>query len=883
MSAYPHQAYRGDDPFIFVSYAHDDADDVYDEIAALTEAGYRVYYDEGIHPGHTWHDDLAAAIERCTLFLIFVSESSIASRNCMRELTFALDRECEVLAVHLAKVELPPGAQLALGDRQGIFKHKFSPADYRARLLAALRGYLTPAEVRDGTESNDEVEARASADKRANPRSNPERSGARWTRAVLPVIVAAILVAAWLGWRELQARSEANALQEQARRDFVAAAQADEVFTAFRLERQLSHEYRESDEFQRLWNSVTSDVSLMVASEGAMVEFRPYGQESDPGSSWRDMGEAPIDGLVTLPTGTVEMRVSKPGFVTGRYAVQVPGPLAVEPGYEFFATPVTIELDPTGTIPDDMVRVPATDMPIWVARMAASARGGHQHAMPTFAVARREVSNADYQAFVDAGGYDEPSFWAGFDYRSKGSELSEADARAAFVDQTGEPGPAGWSLGRYPSGDGDLPVTGISWFEAMAYLRYEGRTMPTVHHWARFALGPYEGFARTTPSVSAASNFNQRDALSVHAERGLGPWGTYDAAGNVREWLYNASGDDALAGGASYVDYPTDADTLLRLDPMTRNAFVGVRGLMLLEPEPVPPELLAPVPLVMDDALAARTPYSDEAYEVLRYQFTADNRKHVGVEIEEIQRGDGWSIEEHVLAYDDDSRFRLYLMKPTRVRDRYQTVVYAPHGGAFVPGQTRDSVAFLLGHAEKAVRSGRLVVMPEWHDTITRWVPPAKDPSRNRNGPRLAALAWYQDTVDTLNYLDQLPMAATDEVVFMAESYGSSVFGVMLLALQPRFSGALIIGAGLIQQEIPPVLDSVHYAPRVTQPVLMINGIHDPVFPHEESQLPLYELLGTSETDKRMKTFEAGHYRYPEAALSREIASWLNEQLGSVD
>ena len=47
---------------MFVSYSHDDKAAVEQEITALAGRGIRVYYDEGIYPGHAWHEDLAHAV-----------------------------------------------------------------------------------------------------------------------------------------------------------------------------------------------------------------------------------------------------------------------------------------------------------------------------------------------------------------------------------------------------------------------------------------------------------------------------------------------------------------------------------------------------------------------------------------------------------------------------------------------------------------------------------------------------------------------------------------------------------------------------------------------------------------------------------------------------
>ena len=44
----PFPAYRGDDPYVFVSYAHPDGTIVYPELTRLDELGYNILYDEGI-------------------------------------------------------------------------------------------------------------------------------------------------------------------------------------------------------------------------------------------------------------------------------------------------------------------------------------------------------------------------------------------------------------------------------------------------------------------------------------------------------------------------------------------------------------------------------------------------------------------------------------------------------------------------------------------------------------------------------------------------------------------------------------------------------------------------------------------------------------------
>ena len=83
MSDLPFAAYRGAEPYVFVSYAHKDRQRVYDELRALHGDGLNIWYDEGISPGSRWSDELANAIDSATVFLVFLTPSSVASENCI--------------------------------------------------------------------------------------------------------------------------------------------------------------------------------------------------------------------------------------------------------------------------------------------------------------------------------------------------------------------------------------------------------------------------------------------------------------------------------------------------------------------------------------------------------------------------------------------------------------------------------------------------------------------------------------------------------------------------------------------------------------------------------------------------------------------------------
>ncbi len=138
----PFPAYQGDDPYIFVCYAHDDAEAVYAEITRLRGEGLNIWYDEGISPGSTWRDEVALALTQCSVFLYYVTARSVASINCLNEVNFCLSRERKILSVHLEETELPLGLELSLSAMQAIFRADHTSEAYQTKLLASLKSLL---------------------------------------------------------------------------------------------------------------------------------------------------------------------------------------------------------------------------------------------------------------------------------------------------------------------------------------------------------------------------------------------------------------------------------------------------------------------------------------------------------------------------------------------------------------------------------------------------------------------------------------------------------------------------------------------------------------------------------------------------------------------
>ena len=149
----PFAAYRGDEPYIFVSYAHEDAEMVYPELILLKDQGFNIWYDEGISPGASWRSELADRISGAAVFLYFITTRSVASSACLKEANYADEHDAQIIAVHLSETELPSGLDLTLSDTQAILKYELNDDEYREKLIGGVAAYVDPPAAAPPVES----------------------------------------------------------------------------------------------------------------------------------------------------------------------------------------------------------------------------------------------------------------------------------------------------------------------------------------------------------------------------------------------------------------------------------------------------------------------------------------------------------------------------------------------------------------------------------------------------------------------------------------------------------------------------------------------------------------------------------------------------------
>ncbi len=133
----------------------------------------------------------------------------------------------------------------------------------------------------------------------------------------------------------------------------------------------------------------------------------------------------------------------------------------------------------------------------------------HRVHLEAFYIDEKEVSNGEYQRFVEATQFPEL--------------------------------PGHWEEGMFPAGTKDLPVTNVTWREALTYALWAGKRLPTESQWEKAARG-------TDGRLFPWGNEYQKGWANVGVDgaKSLMPGGSYpkdvspyhlfDMAGNVMEW-----------------------------------------------------------------------------------------------------------------------------------------------------------------------------------------------------------------------------------------------------------------------------------------------------------------------------------------------------------
>ena len=85
---YDRRNYREDDPFLFISYRHEDDAFVYPDLRQLYQAGLQFWYDDRLEDGENWEERVKSVILKpnCKGVIFYFSENSIESQAIQTEI-----------------------------------------------------------------------------------------------------------------------------------------------------------------------------------------------------------------------------------------------------------------------------------------------------------------------------------------------------------------------------------------------------------------------------------------------------------------------------------------------------------------------------------------------------------------------------------------------------------------------------------------------------------------------------------------------------------------------------------------------------------------------------------------------------------------------------
>ena len=399
--------------------------------------------------------------------------------------------------------------------------------------------------------------------------------------------------------------------------------------------------------------------------------------------------------------------------------------------------------------------------------------------MPDYWIDRHEVTNREFKRFVDDGGYRRAELWRE-PFQKDGRALTFDAAMSLFRDATGRPGPATWEMGSSVAGQDDYPVAGVSWYEAAAYARWAGKSLPTIYHWSRAAD------QRLSGDVVPASNFSGKSLLPVGASRRYHPR-RHDRYGRQRQRVVpECDRREPL--------HPGWRVERTRLHVQRPGRAVAVRA----EPDswiPLHQSGSAGGSVSLADSRhrvfsrdpRKATPVSEPVFQSWRSLLYSFDHGDPNVKVESVDDSSReWRLERvsYAAAYGGE-RVAAYLFLPKNGKPPYQVVVVFPGANAVYQRSSASVAATLTGSVSSYGAAARCCT------PSTRARSSVATPSRTN--PNMTAsyrdhmVMWAKDVGRSVDYLERRPDIAKDRIGYFGYSWGAEV-APLFLAVEPRIS-----------------------------------------------------------------------------------------------
>lgn len=608
-------------------------------------------------------------------------------------------------------------------------------------------------------------------------------------------------------------------------------------------------------------SEITDVLTVHSTPEGADVFLQRLGS---PGAE--RIGSTPLESKA-VARGEYVLFVRKKGYADFARTVSTRIARVLPTNRTPWKLSFETRLIPDGEVPSGTVRVDATEHKLTAYSRPVDAKVS----LVPFFLDRHEVTNREFKQFLDAGGYNTPRYW------------KQPGLVSSLKDKTGINGPRDWVGGAPPQDKADHPVTGVTWHEAYAYCQFRGKTLPTLFEWEETARGAMlSPFGVVYPwglfegkEIAVRANLSGSGTTPVGAfPLGMSPYGAYDMAGNVSEWLLNPYDTGYTTAGGGWSD-PVYAFGLYQSRPeLYQDASLGFRCSMTLGKVPQSPQAAMPFsqkPFRLD--YPASTPAQFEAARK-HYQY-ADAPLNARIVAEEEK--DAWKRQEIEFDGFGGKRAKAFLYLPRNSTEPYQVIHYLGGAASWYGVPVTDFVEDRGASMAPFIRSGRavlLVVLEGFHgrEPVGGYVDIYGSLKQKE-----ILVEWVTDMRRAMDYLASRKDIDGSKVAFWNTS--TVEVGIVFAALEKRLAAIVLNGVGVAPAltQVPAEANALHFAPHIREPKLVLTGLYDEMDARQTSNAdPVFNLLVEP---KKLVSYIGGHVPPNELAVP-VVNAFLDEKLG---
>jgi hypothetical protein len=602
--------------------------------------------------------------------------------------------------------------------------------------------------------------------------------------------------------------------------------------------------------------------NIKVAQSGAYVYWKAYENDGE----WRLLGTSPLP-PVRLPKGIIQLKIEKEGFEVTLLTISNPSIRLENLSFKADWSLDPINLQPIGSVPNGMIYVQGGNFV-----PALTGNGTDPVFLHPFYIDKLEITNSEFKNFMDLGGYNNSQYWVDMEFIEDGISLTWEEAKSIMVDSTGVTGPSTWEVGTFLEGKENHPVTGVSWYEALAYSRYKGNILPPMFHWAKAAYPAGEIVSPISPKLLKVSNFFQVELQEVGS--GQSAHGAFDMAGNAREWVWNIFGGRGLSLGGAYNEPQYLASQTSPLPRMDRSDTNGFRTARLINPRDLNPYGNPIVTQAPKDPSFYK-PMNDEVFNVYSRNFEVSSEP-LNAKVLYVDDSHPLWIKERVqiaVGYNNEV-MDVLIFRPKNSFGPSAPIVFHPGSNYYTTPPDIDEVNPGEFGLDFIIKSGRTIVWPAWKGSLNRMPPRSSSPEEALRRFRDLFRYWVSDTSKTLDYISSRTELDSNNIFYMGMSYGA-LFNTHNLIFEDRYNAAVLYVGGVFST-FPPMSDGINHMPRIKTPFLMLNGEQDYLVP-KVSAMTFFGSTGTPKEDKKIIFYDSGHWPLPRNQMIKESLSFIEQ------